>query len=212
MRYFVRMTSRATPFGLFAGCSLGTIGSETAIELAGVEHYQRHTRLDGNFLWTLTEQLRKDPTLRRTLVYEPNNSLYQVAGAWRYVGTRIEDETRKYYLMGTASSAHLDSTLERARNGASWSSLVSALVDDEVTEAEADEFVERLADAQILVTQLAPQVTGAKSLDELIAQLRRDPATAPAAVVLEETRTAQRALDAHRSGFRRGATPPWPTV
>jgi hypothetical protein len=44
-RYISRMAFRATPFGLFAGCSLGEIGRETCLQLAAQEHYQRKTRL-----------------------------------------------------------------------------------------------------------------------------------------------------------------------
>src|SRR5262249_22822740 len=39
VRYFARMAGRATPFGLFAGCSVGTIDSETCVALAERARY-----------------------------------------------------------------------------------------------------------------------------------------------------------------------------
>jgi len=46
VRYFARMAGRATPFGLCAGGSVGTIGEEARLVLGDRAHYGRHTRLD----------------------------------------------------------------------------------------------------------------------------------------------------------------------
>src|SRR6516225_6881662 len=50
VRYFTRMCSRPTPFGLFAGCSVGTIGERTQLSLQQRAASQRHTRLDMDYL------------------------------------------------------------------------------------------------------------------------------------------------------------------
>ncbi len=46
VRYFMRMTGRPTPFGLFSGCSIGTVSSEalTEIVLASNNQYRSTTR------------------------------------------------------------------------------------------------------------------------------------------------------------------------
>src|SRR5437867_12851768 len=41
VRYFARMAGRATPFGLFAGCSVGILGAETKLVLAERARYRR---------------------------------------------------------------------------------------------------------------------------------------------------------------------------
>jgi hypothetical protein len=53
VRYLARMAGRATPFGLFAGCSVGLLGDETRLALGGLASYRRHTRLDSHALGLL---------------------------------------------------------------------------------------------------------------------------------------------------------------
>src|SRR5262245_1533967 len=72
MRYLARMSGRSTPFGLFAGCSVGTIaddGRPTRIEVGPRSAYERHTRLDMDYVCALTERLAKDPHLRAHLTF-----------------------------------------------------------------------------------------------------------------------------------------------
>ena len=79
VKYFARMAGRATPFGLCAGCSVGTLGEETRLELPPRHEYQRHTRLDMDYLVALTEVLDRDPELRRTLTWDRGKELSQHA-------------------------------------------------------------------------------------------------------------------------------------
>ena len=52
-------------------------------------------------------------------------------------------------------------TLARARDGARLGTLAAALVDDDITRADADEYIAELADSQVLVADVRPQLTGA---------------------------------------------------
>src|SRR5581483_67593 len=56
-RYLARMAWRPTPFGLFAGVTVGTIASQnrTRLELRGRGEYRRHTRLDTGYLDSLAQ-------------------------------------------------------------------------------------------------------------------------------------------------------------
>ena len=65
--YVMRAAARPTPFGLFAGCTTGTIGARTCLRLEGMNRYRRHTRLDMDYLWTLAEAVERDPGLREEL-------------------------------------------------------------------------------------------------------------------------------------------------
>src|SRR5688500_5203080 len=48
-RYLLRMSSRCTPYGLFAGCAVGRFDDQTRVTLADTAQYKKHSRLDMNY-------------------------------------------------------------------------------------------------------------------------------------------------------------------
>jgi hypothetical protein len=83
--YYQRACTRPTPFGLFAGCSVGTVGERTDIRLSIQKEYKRVTRLDMHYLCALTQQIERNKNIREQLRYFPNTSIYQVGNHIRYV-------------------------------------------------------------------------------------------------------------------------------
>src|SRR5215471_12821427 len=202
VRYFTRMCSRPTPFGLFAGCSVGTIGEHTQLSLQRRAASQRHTRLDMDYLTALTSALAQQSSAREALAFRPNSSLYQAAGRLRYVESRLEGKSRAYHLAAVEPTDYLLATLNRAANGAVLRDLERALceADAEVSAAEAKEYIATLVDNQILVPDFGLPVTGPEPVHRLIAQIREVPAIAGAAENLEAAQDAIGRLDADGLG------------
>ena len=208
VRSFYRMAARATPFGLFSGCSVGPVdlapGSVTRIAVAPRSAYERHTRLDMDYLFALCEDLVRDPAVREALTWRPNNSLYRAAGRLRYAEARLDGKVRSHHLVAVDDNDYLEEALRRASGGATAREIAESLVafdpDGEVSYEEASEFVTELIDSQILVSDLSPPVTGPEAIHDLIDQLRRIPAAAMAAERLGQARTDLEALDAGGPG------------
>ena len=91
-QYFLRMAGRPTPFGLFAGCSVGTMSQATEICLLSRDEYRRHTRIDMAYTCLLANALAADPRAREELTYRPNPTLYRAAGRLRYFEARPHGE------------------------------------------------------------------------------------------------------------------------
>jgi thiopeptide-type bacteriocin biosynthesis protein len=201
VRYFARMCSRPTPFGLFAATSLGQISATTELHVAARESCRRHTRLDMDYLFALVNELVKDPAMRRCLRYQPNSSLYYAADRVRYVEARLGGKQRSYHLVAVDLTAYLNVTLRRAANGATLDELAAPLRDEEITQAEAAAFIEELIECQLLVPTLGLPVTGAEPIDPIIAKLHElavsaEQVAGPVTAALENTRAALAALDA----------------
>jgi thiopeptide-type bacteriocin biosynthesis protein len=198
--YVSRAAARATPFGLFAGWTTGTIDAQTRLRLQARERYQRHSRLDADYLWALAEAVERDPRLRKIFVYEPNSSLYEAAGRLRLAEARLGDDGRSYHLVAVDKSPYLTAALERAQEGAALKAIAEVLVDDEISLAEAEEYVAELADNQLLVTDARPPVTGDEPMRALVANLRSRAETAQMGERVDEARAALEAIDAEGLG------------
>jgi len=198
--YVSRAATRATPFGLFAGCTTGTIDTQTRLRLPGRERYRPHSRLDMDYLWALAEAVERDPQLCRAVTYQPNSSLYEVAGRLHLAEARLAETGRTYHLVAVDKSPYLSAALERARGGAGLEAVAGVLVDDEISQAEAEEYVQELVDSQLLVSDARPLVTGDEPVHAMVATLGGNDRTAQAAKRLDEARAALEAIDAEGLG------------
>ena len=172
-RYYQRACTRPTPFGLFAGCSAGTVSEHTKIQLPEQKTYKRNTRLDMNYICALTQQIEKDKNIREQLHYYPNSSMYPVGNHLRYVEYHYRKTRRRHQITQVENSEYLQKILALASGGARFSELVNALVDDEITTGDATEFIHELIYMQVLVSELEPAVTNVQPLTVLIEKLKR---------------------------------------
>jgi len=194
VRYFARMAGRATPFGLFAGSSVGRLAEHTRLQLPGREALRRHTRLDMDYVCALVERVRQLPEVLPALRYVPNSSLYPIAGRLRFLEMRVRSrELRAYHLVAVETSPYLEATLERARGGVTLGELAEALMadDPDISREEAFSFVETLVAEQLLLPTWAPTLTGLEPVPNLIARAEGIPALAP---VRERLSSVQRDL------------------
>jgi thiopeptide-type bacteriocin biosynthesis protein len=173
-RYYSRMAARPTPFGLFAGCTFGRGGPSTRLELATADGYRRHTRLDMEHVCLMVDRLLKQPERRRDLVFRPNSSLYEIGSELRYVEARLDERARFYHLVAIDPSEALAVALRRAASGASAEAVAEAVQAGmpDIDPDEARDFVDAMVESQLLVSDLAPAVTGAEPLGELVASVR----------------------------------------
>jgi len=170
--YLVRMCTRATPFGLFAGCSLGSVGDTTALTVDGPEGTTRHSRPDTEVLAALVERLLADPSTRPAMAVEPNSSRYQAAGAMRLIESRLGEGRRTHHLVMITDDVPLRCALDAAAGGRSVEKVARAVQAELDVEAdEAREYVDALVDAHVLTPVAEPAVTGSEPLAHVLSAL-----------------------------------------
>ncbi|HLP57300.1 MAG TPA: lantibiotic dehydratase family protein, partial [Candidatus Deferrimicrobium sp.] len=196
MRYILRMATRPTPFGLFAGFSLGKWAGEGHIELPEQSLYERHTRLDMNYLCALAQDLANHPIIKENILYYPNSSIYPVGDQIRYVEYRYRVNARRtHHIVAVDHSEYLQRILEKAANGAYLQELAEILVDEEITISEAREFLEELLNSQVLVNQLEPAITGPEFLDQIMTVLEPIPGIDDIKKIILEIKKALEEID-----------------
>jgi hypothetical protein len=165
-RYLSRMTTRSTPFGLFAGCTVGNIDEETKIILTGT--FNKHTRLDMLFLCTLSQELSKIPEIRNKVNYYPNSSIYPVGNKLRYVEYMYRKNERIHRISSVYNSGYLKEILRKAAKGCKLDVLLKYLTDNDIPDVDAGNFVNQLVESQLLESELTPSVTGEDYFGKII--------------------------------------------
>ncbi len=210
VRYVTRMSARSTPFGLFSSVAVADIGEHSALELAPRCAAIRHTRLDNDLLFALCADLVRDRAVRRHLRFRTTSSLYAASGRLRYAEARLAGLIRTYFLVAVDPTPYLTAVLDRAtgvagdgraRGGATFAELVAVLTaDPEITDDDATGFLDDVIDAQLLVAELAPNVTGREPTEVIADMLAASPAIAPLAEPLRKAVTDLAAIDASAPG------------
>ena len=165
-KYYLRMCSRCTPFGLFAGCGVVEWGEETDLLLS--LNTQRKTRLDMHFAGALSQKLAEIPEIKNSLKFFLNSSLYRVGEEIRYIEYSYADGQRKHQISAITWSEYIQLVLDLCKFGKTIHELVPALLDDDISEQDAIGFIEQLIDSQLLVSELEPAITG----EEFTAQIK----------------------------------------
>ena len=202
VRYFQRMAHRCTPFGLFAGHSVGRFGGVTSTKLSCPTQNWRCTRLDRGFLNKLTSHLGTSHALRQGQTLRPNSSLYAIGDSLRYTEFVVDENGyRKYRLACVRQTDYLRSILEHAAGGITLPMLAAGLAaETETTLEEATAFINELIDAQVLVVDLEPPVTGPDTLGRLAERLQSCAQTQTAGQILASTAEQMSSLDAAGMG------------
>lgn len=172
-KYFIRMSSRCTPFGLFSGCAVVNWNDTATRLVVNDQRTGRHTRLDMHYLCTLSQELALLPAIRDHLRYFPNSSIYSIGDELRYVEYQYVNERRIHQISSVTSSEYLDQALSAARNGATIQQLCTLLTGPDVPAEDAIQFVDELICSQILVSEIEPAITGKEFLQQLLTVLEQ---------------------------------------
>ena len=173
-KYLLRMGTRCTPFGLFAGVSWGNWGGKSNIVIGEKENNLRFTGLDMEYIFNVKETiLRQYQELLRYLVLYPNSALYQLSDKYKFIDYQYTGDRRKFSVSVVSHTDYLEQVLENAASGTTLPQLIDLLSGFDVSADEAEQYVLSLIEKQILVTELEPVLTEGYYFDVLLAKLEK---------------------------------------
>ncbi|MFY7936060.1 MAG: lantibiotic dehydratase [Flavobacterium sp.] len=170
-KYYLRMSSRCTPYGIFAGCSVFEIGHETKIIKDEAYPLTTHVRLDTNYLVEIVSFLLDDKIIRNQLRFYPNNTIYKVGPKYHYLFYKIVDQSRSYSICAVEANHYVSLILEKSRTGVYIGDLIEILTSDSIAKDEAEEFIEQMIAEQFLISEIEPTISGDDFLGILIDKL-----------------------------------------
>jgi len=170
-KYVSRICSRCTPFGLFAACSTGTWGDRS--EIIVEPKCKRRTRLDMNVVCTISRYLCNQPSIKNSLRYFPNTSLFTLDNEYRFIAYAYNGDRRNYCLKTVDRSEYVQSVLNCIKEGAMISEIMHHIAPEEhIEEIDKRAFVDELIDSQMIISELEPSVTGEEYYLKMLTTLK----------------------------------------
>jgi lantibiotic biosynthesis protein len=77
IKYFIRMTTRTTPFGLFSGVSVGNFASDTNIKFNRDNIIEKYARVDMEWLFKVIDKIKSNEIILKQLKVEFNNTIVE---------------------------------------------------------------------------------------------------------------------------------------
>ncbi len=189
-RYLNRLSTRPTPYGLFAGVGLGCWGPTSDLALGP----GRRTRTRPDMGWLLERILawEQDRRIRPCLNLLANPTvLVRTGRAWLGERLRFQKEEPQPEVSVRATRL-LREVLTRTRQPAPWEEVRDALPGPR---ERVEDFLHQLLDQTLLLTDLRPPLTLADPAGWLVQRLKRIPPLAQEAAELERLLQACREWD-----------------
>lgn len=171
IRYLSRMAGRPTPFGIFAGISLGEISDHTNFILGPVSSYKRVTRLDSRRLVEMLHEIREDPKVRKHLRFRSNPTLYRLGPRLRFIERRPGPTGYSYFLSSIHSTDAIERLLSQARAGKKVTEFLAEVASHEDELPFWQNLIDELIAAGVLLDDLEPPVTGDEPLPTVVKSL-----------------------------------------
>ncbi|MDI5898133.1 lantibiotic dehydratase family protein [Flavobacterium yafengii] len=195
LKYIARISTRCTPFGLFAGCSVGKIVSETNIILHSPENFSRFTQFDMQFWVALLQEFAKREEVIPYLKYYPNNSIYVLGDFYRYIEYNYVKTKREHSISALRKTALLSDLVLQGTSGLTHDEMMLLLADDASETAEALEYINQLIDFQFLISELDATVTGSDEWGRVFSIIDKIPNLKEETTVLHSIRNQFLLLD-----------------
>jgi len=214
LRYLIRMSTRPTPYGLFAGVALARWGSETDLSLAATRPRTR-TRPDMAWLLRLVMEAESRPEVRRRLCYIANPRAFVRAGrVFLPEAAPMTDASGPGPAVSVRASNVVRRALALARTSIPHERLVAELATAPgATIEKVEKLIEELWRQTLLLTDLRPPLTEPSPANYVARRLRENPAAADLLDRLEAALSAMADWDASpienaASAYRKLATHP----
>jgi lantibiotic biosynthesis protein len=181
LRYLIRMSTRPTPYGLFAGVGIARWGPETSLGIAPARPRTR-TRPDMAWLLRLVFQLESRREVRAQLRYLANPRAFVRAGrVFLPEPAPTADGAGPGSAVSVRATSVVSKTLALARNPISHERLVAELVVmPGATREKAETLIDELWRQTFLLTDLRPPLTEASPAAYVMRRLNEIPAAAAA--------------------------------
>ncbi|MBV8327462.1 lantibiotic dehydratase [Chryseobacterium sp.] len=159
-KYALRASTRATPYGTFAG-----LGSIDLSEDHHTDQNKRVARIDLLFLDELKKTIENDFRIKPYLMYAVNDSVYEIADSYRFTEPFFSDkEAAQYQLSSLEKTEFIDIIYHQLKEkGKATLQEIRSILPDSFTDEDVRNFIFDLIDSGFITSE----VFGIKDLQSL---------------------------------------------
>ncbi len=174
-KYYVRMTTRCTPFGKFAGCSVVNFGEKTDIRRIKENPFcTNKIRLDAICSFRLAKKILNNPGLRKRLRFKANTSLKLINENYQYIEHRSENKKFRYYHVAVENSVFLSEVVKLSQEYCLYNDIIKKLISQGLDVDDSCSFLDELINEQILLSEIELNLTGINHFDNILIFLKTE--------------------------------------
>jgi thiopeptide-type bacteriocin biosynthesis protein len=160
LRYQIRMSTRPTPYGIFAGVGLGRFAEATDV-LIDSSSSTRRARPDMEWLFSLVGELEARPEIRRQLRVMKHPAAFVSSGRVFLADPTPLKDAAHLPLISIRESRAVSATLAHAKDYVPYQTLTENLCRElEADTEKVDKLLTELWQQGLLLTDLRPPLTG----------------------------------------------------
>lgn len=174
LKYYLRICTRCTPFGLFAGVStLGDVtNGHSQIRLDKSQGINKHVHVDMGFLYLVSKHLSTIYSIRSNLKLFSNNTIYEIGDNIRYVEATIINNSTNFIENSLESNETLSKIIKFCKTGVRFCDIVSLLTDDGFEEKDITAYIHLLLDNHVLFSEIELSTLERDPLSRIISLVR----------------------------------------
>lgn len=171
-RYIVRSATRSTPYGLFAGISIGMYSQSTNLVRHNISELKRSSKLDIRIQMKIVKNLLSDRTTGKYLKLFPNNSIYVAKDHLRYLKTDSPDNS-EHSIAGVKVNDHLTNVLDHTKEGKTIVELSKYLINtiENISVEQSFDYIKLLILENLLISEWSLSTNQQDLLHRIIEKL-----------------------------------------
>jgi len=174
-KYFIRLSTRPTPFGLFSGISVGQFGYASNIIVSDLQQHTKRARPDMEWIYGVIKKIEADESIRSRLRVRFNNFTFAN-------GSRIEKPNKTFLQLEDRSNGipELSTSIRytgqvkaievKCDNFYSFSGLLNDIISQNPNAPvnKIETFLSQLLENEFLLSELRPPLISTDMLDYLL--------------------------------------------
>lgn len=201
LKYYIRLTTRPTPFGLLAGVSLGKFEDTSNILLRTINYHTKRARVDMDWLYGVIQTIEADPEIRTQLMVRFNECIYEHGSHLEknYVTVLQLNKAKNEYGTTIRYTKQVKLVRSLSKNYICFSDLIDKMLEanNTVPRDIIENFLNQLLDNEFLISDFRPPMTEINQVEYIVKKLKNISANTFAEKYIVQLETLQTLIDTY---------------